>query len=127
MLFFLIFLEALQLQHVKDPGLVMSLYRLSSPDVIDSCLIWEVCLENMKHIFPDAARASAGRCWGQLSPVKLGCGLAEVLAVRTLSHCPSVLADSALEHSKMGFYHSVQACDVGAPTPSHSVEQVIGA
>lgn len=45
----------------------------------------------------------------------------------TLSHCPSVLADSTLEHSKMGFYHSVQPCDVGAPTPSHSVEQVIGA
>lgn len=67
--FFLIFLEALQLQHVKDPGLVMSLYRLSSPDVIDSCLIWEDCLENMKHIFPEAARASAGRCWGQLPPV----------------------------------------------------------
>lgn len=67
--FFLIFLEVLQLQHVKDPGFVMSLRRLSSPDVIDPCLIWEDCLENTKHIFPDAARASANRGWGQLPRV----------------------------------------------------------
>lgn len=68
--FFLIFFEALQLQRVKDPGLVMSsLRRLFSPDVIDPCLIWEDCLETMQHIFPDAAGTSAGRGWGQLPTV----------------------------------------------------------
>lgn len=65
--FFLIFLEALQLERVKDPGLVMSsLHRLSSPDVIHPCLTWEDCLKNTKHIFLSAARASAGCGWGQL-------------------------------------------------------------